>query len=177
MILSETPTCYAHAQNVLMLHVGPGNLRLFGTFVPIRTPSGTLVQIRTRLRLFRLSTFPFVLFRHASIRRLCLFLVVCSFQSRSNNLRLPTHFELFFESTRQRAQSKTWRLHTKHVRAHGGYGTMQYVRRCGVLTYFTLRDIFVICRLAYVAPRKCLGGPSNSGKGPSSRLGGCTLIM
>ena len=73
MILSETPACYAHAQNVLMLHVGPGNLRLFGTFVPIRTPSGTLVQIRTRLRLFRLSTFPFVLFRHASIRRLCSF--------------------------------------------------------------------------------------------------------
>ena len=78
MILSETPACYAHAQNVLMLHVGPGNLRLFGTFVPIRTPSGTLVQIRIQLRLFRLSTFPFVLFRHASIRRLCLFLVVLS---------------------------------------------------------------------------------------------------
>ena len=100
MILSETPACYAHAQNVLMLHVGPGNLRLFGTFVPIRTPSGTLVQIRIRLRSFRLSTFPFVLFRHASIRRLCLFLVVCSFQFRSNNLRLPTRFVLFFESTR-----------------------------------------------------------------------------
>ena len=96
MILSETPACYAHAQNVLMLHVGPGNLRLFGTFVPIRTPSGTLVQIRIRLRSFRLSTFPFVLFRHASIRRLCLFLVVCSFQFRSNNLRLPTRFVLLF---------------------------------------------------------------------------------
>ena len=38
MILSEIPACYAHAQNVLMLHVGPANLRLFGTFVPIRTP-------------------------------------------------------------------------------------------------------------------------------------------
>ena len=38
MILSETPACYAHAQNVLMLHVGPANLRLFGTFVPIRAP-------------------------------------------------------------------------------------------------------------------------------------------
>ena len=38
MILSETPACYAHAQNVLTLHVGPANLRLFGTFVPIRTP-------------------------------------------------------------------------------------------------------------------------------------------
>ena len=37
MILSETPACYAHAQNVLTLHVGPANLRLFGTFVPIRT--------------------------------------------------------------------------------------------------------------------------------------------
>ena len=105
MILSETPACYAHAQYVLMLHVGPGNLRLFGTFVPIRTPSGTLVQIRIRLRSFRLSTFPFVLFRHASIRRLCLFLVVCSFQFCSNNLRLPTRFVLFFESTRQGSTS------------------------------------------------------------------------
>ena len=102
MILSETPACYAHAQNVLMLHVGPGNLRLFGTFVPIRTPSGTLVQIRIRLRSFRLSTFSFVLFRHASIRRLCLFLVVCSFHSKSNNLRQPTRFVLLFESPRHR---------------------------------------------------------------------------
>ena len=100
MILSETPACYAHAQYVLMLHVGPGNLRLFGTFVPIRTPNGTLVQIRIRLRSFRLSTFSFVLFRHVLIRRLCLFLVVCSFHSKSNNLRQPTRFELSFESTR-----------------------------------------------------------------------------
>ena len=37
--------------------------------------SGTLVQIRIRLRLFCLSTFSFVLFRHVLIRRLCLFLV------------------------------------------------------------------------------------------------------
>ena len=113
MILSETPACYAHAQNVLMLHVGPGNLRLFGTFVPIRTPSGTLVQIRIRLRSFRLSTFSFVLFRHASIRRLCLFLVVCSFHSKSNNLRLPTRFELSFESTRQVALLHNLRLMTR----------------------------------------------------------------
>ena len=64
--------------------------------------SGTLVQIRIRPRLFRLSTFSFVLFRHVLlIRRLCLFLVVCSFHSKSNNLRLPTRFELLFESTRQ----------------------------------------------------------------------------
>ena len=63
--------------------------------------SGTLVQIRIRLRLFRLSTFSFVLFRHVLIRRLCLFLVVCSFHSKSNNLRLPTRFVLLFESLRQ----------------------------------------------------------------------------
>ena len=30
------------------------------------------------------------------------------------------------------------------MRAHGGDGTMQYVRRCGVLAYFTLRDISVV---------------------------------
>ena len=65
--------------------------------------SGTLVQIRIRLRLFRLSTFSFVLFRHVLIRRLCLFLVVCSFHSKSNNLRQPTRFVLLFESPRQYA--------------------------------------------------------------------------
>ena len=63
--------------------------------------SGTLVQIRIRLRLFRLSTFSFVLFRHVLIRRLCLLLVVCSFHSKSNNLRQPTRFVLLFESPRQ----------------------------------------------------------------------------
>ena len=68
--------------------------------------SGTLVQIRIRLRLFRLSTFSFVLFRHVLIRRLCLFLVVCSFHSKSNNLRLPTRFELLFESTRHSGLSR-----------------------------------------------------------------------
>ena len=57
------------------------------------------------------------------------------------------------EFFRKRAQFKTWRLHTNHVRAHGGCGTMQYVRRCGVLTYLTLQVVRHPHLLALVACR------------------------
>ena len=36
------------------------------------------------------------------------------------------------------------RLYSNHVRTHGGYSNMQYVKRCGVLAYFTVRDICVV---------------------------------
>ena len=57
------------------------------------------------------------------------------------------------EFFRKMAQFKTWRLHTNHVRAHGGCGTMQYVRRCGVLTYLTLQVVRHPHLLALVACR------------------------